>query len=262
MTFFDRYIRVRENKDSILCIGLDPAIKGQRDSDIIPDKYNENIFHFCIDMVDMTNESTCAYKINSQYTLFLMTLDQLIELNKEIKNNGCISILDHKLNDINESNDSAFYWSSKAGFDAITFSPFAGNIKNAVSTAHNYNLGIFVLTLMSNPESEWIQKMTHADNLYLYEKIAYESRTAKADGLVVGTTKHINKMDLKKIVSLSRDETIYLCPGIGKQKGDINKISKILGENLLINIGRAIIYDENPMEKADEFKILFNKRRG
>ena len=65
-----------------------------------------------------------------------------------------LAILDHKLNDIGSTNNSAMYWIKEMGFDAFTFSPFAGNTKETVETAHMKDLGVIVLTLMSNPKAK------------------------------------------------------------------------------------------------------------
>jgi len=62
--------------------------------------------------------------------------------------------LDHKLGDIGSTNESALFWISDMGFDAFTFSPFAGNIETTVDTAHKRDLGVIVLTLMSNPRQK------------------------------------------------------------------------------------------------------------
>ncbi len=259
MGFYEKYLKTREEKESILCIGLDPATKEQRKEDVMPEKYNQNIIQFCIDIIEETGEHACAFKINSQYMLFTTTLKEQQELNKTVKKAGCLSILDHKLGDISSTNNAAMYWIRKAGYDAFTYSPFPGNIHKATAEAHNNDLGIFVLTLMTNPEAETYQKKAHVEGVSLYEKIAFDSRNADADGLVVGTTSHINESDLMKIKALSGENTIYLNPGVGKQQGDIGKVYNILGENLLINVSRAIIYDQSPEKKADEYKTILKR---
>ncbi|OYT53321.1 MAG: orotidine-5'-phosphate decarboxylase [Candidatus Altiarchaeales archaeon ex4484_2] len=259
MRFHEKYLKAREERESILCIGLDPALKEQRKHEVIPEKYGDDLLGFCLDIIDKTAEHACAFKINSQYVLFKLTLDELMLLNQVVRDKGCLSILDHKLGDINESNNSAFYWIKKAGFDALTYNPYSGNLRDAADDAHHHDLGLFVLTLMSNPQAEWIQKDAPDDQPPLYERIAREAGRSKADGVVVGTTDHVKNIDLKRIKVASRDETIYLCPGVGKQQGAMGKIFNALGDNLLVNVGRAIIYDQHPGEKANGYRKLFEK---
>ncbi|MEA1924377.1 MAG: orotidine-5'-phosphate decarboxylase [Candidatus Altiarchaeota archaeon] len=259
MRFHEKYLKARGEKKSILCVGLDPALTEQREHEIIPEKYGDDLLGFCLDIIDKTAEHACAFKINSQYVLFKLTLTELMLMNQVIRDRGCLSILDHKLGDINESNKSAFYWIKKAGFDALTYNPYPGNLRDAADDAHQHDLGLFVLTLMSNPQAEWIQKDAPDDHPSLYERIAREAGRSKVDGVVVGTTQHVNNLDLRRIRAASRDETIYLCPGVGKQQGSMGKISRALGDNLLVNVGRSIIYDQRPGEKANEYKKLFER---
>lgn len=76
---------------------------------------------------------------------FLGGFHILRELTKKIHEEGVLAILDHKLSDIGSTNESALFWISDMGFNAFTFSPFAGNIQTTVDTAHNRDLGVIVL---------------------------------------------------------------------------------------------------------------------
>jgi len=256
----DLYRRIRYEKDSILCVGLDPAAENFS-QEAISEKPGETILNFCLDIIENTSQYACAYKPNSQFLLFALDFKQLRELNKKIHERGCISILDHKLSDIGSTNLSAFYWIKKAGFDAFTFSPFAGNIREATLGAHKNNLGIFVLTLMSNPESQWIQKESERKGIPLYKEIADIVRDSRSDGIVIGATDNVSTWDIREIREIVGEDTIFLCPGIGAQGGDAEFIITSAGENSLINVSRAIINDKNPADKAREFQELFNSYR-
>ena len=260
--FLDKYKEIRGRKNSVLCVGLDPATAEMRDKDVVPSKYfhgktaEEGLMDYCIDIVKKTSPHTCAYKINTQYVLFNLNVEQLRKLNDVIHQCGCLSILDHKLGDIGFSNNAALFWIRESGFDALTFTPFAGNIRQATARAHELGLGIFTLTLMSNPESRWVQKDARVDRIPLYKKIAEEAGKSGSDGLVVGATEGIKGNEIRQIRETMGEDCIFLCPGIGAQAGDINKITDNAGENILVNVGRAIIYDENPEKKAGEYKRL------
>ena len=254
--FLDLYNNARSEKDSILCIGLDPR----------PEKFSgensgQKILDFCLEIVEKTSECVCAYKPNSQFLLFALDIKQLRKLNRKIHQEGCISILDHKLTDIGSSNTSAIYWINRAGFDAFTFAPFAGNIQDTVSISHRYEMGIFVLTLMSNPESKWIQKDSIINGKPLFKEIARISGKSRADGLVVGATENVREKDIREIRGIVGKETILLFPGIGTQEGNISPIMRNSGNNILINVSRTIILDKKPEKRAREFCEMFNKFR-
>jgi len=241
--FLQKYLKAREEKNSILCIGLDPALPSLRKDNVMP---NNDIMGFCTNIIEKTSPYACAFKANSQYILFDLSMEQLQELNQKIHKAGSLSILDHKLSDIGSSNLAAIHSAGKAGFDAITFSPFAGNIKEAVNQCHSNGLGIFVLTLMSNPEAR-IQKEFSRSGENLYEWIAKEAN--EADGLVVGLTENA-ATEIQKIREIAGKDTILLCPGLGAQGGSADKLQ---AGNSLVNVGRDIIYSKDPAKKASEF---------
>jgi orotidine 5'-phosphate decarboxylase subfamily 2 len=260
MSFFDEYERVRKEKNSILCVGIDPALPDQRRTDVIKKQYpgdaDDVILQFTMEIIDAVADHCCAIKLNSQYILFALGQHKLESINQQIHSWGLLSILDHKLGDIGSTNESALYWIQKCGFDALTFSPFAGNIREATDMAHNRDLGIFVLDLMSNPEAEGFHKKTRFNETPLFLRIADDAKSARSDGLVVGATDHVREVDIQKIRKVTGDERIILFPGIGSQGGDSKKILENAGENILINVGRHIIFSPNPGKIAEDY----NKR--
>ncbi len=248
-----------------MCIGLDPATREIRKDKVVPESYGqgeEGILNFCLDILEKTAPYASCVKVNSQYVLFLLGVEALKKITKKAHELGMVAILDHKLGDIGSSNLPALFYAQEAGFDALTFSPFAGNIKEAVEKAHQFDLGIFVLTLMSNPEAIWLQKDGLYENKSLYLEIARRVREAKGDGLVIGATGHVTEDGIKKVREIVGQDVVFLCPGIGFQGGDLKKLILAGGKNLLINVGRAIIYAENPGEKAREFNEKIKRCRG
>lgn len=260
MSFLDEYLRVRQEKDSILCVGLDPALPDQRRADVIKKQYpgdsSDVILQYSMEVIDAVADHCCAIKINSQYVIFSLGMHKLEALCQQIHSHGILAILDHKLGDIGSTNDSAFYWAKKLGFDAMTFSPFAGNIREATEMAHQRELGLFVLCLMSNPEAEGFHKKTRFNETPLFVRIADDSKHAGSDGLVVGATDHVREVDIQKIRKTTGEDRIILFPGIGSQGGDVRKVMENGGDNILINVGRHIIYNNNPGKAAEEY----NKR--
>ncbi|GAG14728.1 unnamed protein product, partial [marine sediment metagenome] len=157
--FLRKYQKARDEKDSILCAGFDPAIPNQREKNTLPEKYfkdnksvEEGILAFFEEFLESVQDYCCAIKPNNQY-IFHMGLKSYQKMNLMIHEQGLISILDQKIGDIGSTNDSGFYWMNKMGFDAVTYSPFAGNIAESLNAAHKVGMGLITLTLMSNPDA-------------------------------------------------------------------------------------------------------------
>ena len=264
--FLRKYQKSRYEKDSILCAGFDPAIPKQREKDVLNSKYFERksiedgILYFLEDFLDNIHEYCSAIKPNNQF-LFHFSLNAYKKMNKMIHEKGLISILDHKLGDIGSTNDAAFFWMREMGFDAVTFSPFAGNIAESIEAAHKANIGLITLTLMSNPEAVYFMKNAIIDGQKGYEFIARTVKEYNGDGVVVGATGHISEFDMQRIRELIGQDMIMLIPGIGSQQGDIEKVVKNGGKNILVNVSRAIMYSDTIRESAKAFNQQLNKIR-
>jgi orotidine-5'-phosphate decarboxylase len=263
-TFLDKYQKTRRQKKSLLCVGLDPGLREFRKEDVIPLEYEKKdvetgLLDFCLDMIEQTGDYACAIKPNSQYLLFTLNIKELKKINRKAHEHGLLSILDHKLGDIGSTNQAAFYWIQEAGFDAVTFSPFAGNIKEATREAHTRELGLLVLTYMSNAEAGWLQKQSLYEWKPLYQKIAEEIQAYQTDGAIMGATGHITMDDIRMVRNLLGPDPLILFPGVGKQGGSIKPAIQAGGDNILINVGRDIIYDKNPKQKAKEYQQQINQ---
>jgi orotidine-5'-phosphate decarboxylase len=267
-TFLQAYQKALKEKNSVLCLGLDPALPQQRKNDVMPASYevlddeNETRLNFCLDVLNKTSDFCVAAKPNEQY-LRGFTSKQHKELADAIRNRGLLSIYDCKLGDIRDTAESAIFHIQRWGYDAITFNPFPGNTEEIVKIAHSYNpqLGIIVLTLMSNPEAQLFMKQAQVDGMPVYLKVASEVKKYGADGCVVGATGHVTETEITSIRKIAGKDKIFLIPGIGTQRGDPEKVIKNSGKNILINVGRDIIYSENPGNKAKEYCSLFNNLR-
>ena len=257
---YEKYLNISKEKGSFININLDPALPKQRANNIIPDKYTckdseETLLNFSLDIIEQVSDYCCSIKPNTQY--YLGHTGILEKITKKIHDHGMLAILDHKLSDIGSTNGSALYWIKKMGFDALTFSPFAGNTQKTVEKAHENNLGVIVLTLMSNPEAEkmMIDTMVKGEPYYLYTaKIVKKSQ---ADGCVVGLTCFVDDVYIKNIQQTVGDKTLFLLQGIGPQGGQANKIRYI--QNPLVSLGRAVIYSENPRKTVEKYHDIFKK---
>lgn len=162
-----------------------------------------------------------------------------------------IAILDHKLSDIGSTNDSAIFWISEMGFDAFTFSPFTGNLQKTVENAHEKNLGVIVLTLMSNPEAENVMVRTIVDGQPYYVQIAKTVRESQADGCVIGLTGFVKGEYIRNIQKIVGDRVVFLMQGIGPQGRKATNVKYVT--NPLVSLGRAVIYSDNPGEMVKRY---------
>lgn len=272
-SFLQAFSALLKEKNSVLCVGLDPALPKQRDKDAIPPKYlkdadeNEARLNFCLDLVDQVKEHSIAAKPNQQYVLGF-TKQQHRKLTDTIRRLNMLSILDYKLNDIRDTVESGLFHLAECGYDAITFNPFLGNLEEVVKLAHESmrkvranGIGIIVLTLASNPEAVKYMKQATLDKEPLYVSVARQIEKCGADGAVVGATGHVTEDDIRIVRKILGKDKVLFFPGIGAQKGDPEKIIKAGGQNILINVGRDIIYSDDPAEKAKMYHKLFNQIR-
>jgi len=222
---------------------------------------------FCFDILEKTKDYAIAAKPNQQYVIGF-TKNQHQKLTRMIRKSGLLSILDYKLNDINETAESGIFHLVECGYDAITFNPLPGNLEEATKCAHDFGLrsrghelGLIVLTLMSNPGAVRYMKKARLSGKPLYVAIAEDVREYNADGCVVGATGHVTEEDVGRIRQIVGEEKIFLVPGVGFQRGGPEKAIKFGGRNILINIGRSIIYSANPSEEARKYSMMLNKIR-
>lgn len=258
--FIDKYLKVVEEKKSFINLNLDPALPKQRNNKVIPENFltkddKETLLNFSLDMIEQVSDYCCSVKPNTQY--FLGAYDILRKLVKKIHDEGMLAILDHKLGDIGSSNDSALFWISDMGFDAFTFSPFAGNIKKTVENAHKKDLGVIVLTLMSNPDTENVMVKTLVNGQPYYLQIANEVKESQADGCVVGLTGFVKGEYIKNIQDVVGDKVVFLMQGIGPQGGEVTKAKLVT--NPLVSLGRAVLYSENPKEEIKKYHEMLRK---
>ena len=265
VSFLERFETLLDERGTILCVGLDPALPGQRNENVIPQRYldcvsdSEARLNFCLDVLDQTADFCIAAKPNQEY-ISDFSLEQHRTLTGTIHSHGLLAIYDCKLGDIGSTAQSGLFHYNRFGYDAITVDPFAGNLDEIVKTAHSYAppLGTIVWVLPTNPESVYLKEARIGDKP-LYVVIAEKVKKSGADGCVVGATGHVTKDDITTIRGIVGDDNIFLVPGVGAQGGNEEKVIRYGGRNLIINVGRDIIYTENPRNAAEEYYKRFNE---
>lgn len=244
MNFINAIESAWENKNTLLCVGLDT------DSNRIPPTIREKeypLFEFNRAIVDTTYDLVCAYKPQIAYysasrkeNELEMTIAYIHENYPEIP-----IILDVKRGDIGSTAEKyAIEAFNRYNADAVTLNPYMGGDTLTPFLNHK-DKGVIVICRTSNPGAVDIQDL-ESDGKKIYLVIAEKaSREWNYNGnilLVVGAT---YPRELSEIRSVTGDMP-FLVPGIGAQGGDVEKAVKSgmnsKGTGMIINSSRGIIY--------------------
>jgi len=259
--FIERYKLLSRQKDSYLCVGLDPALSAMRSKFVIPDylvqEYGrrEGTIHFCEDMIKAVAKYAPIIKLNAWYILPLLRFEETHNIVDLIKANGCLAMLDAKLSDIGETNAAALYWISEMGFDAVTFSPFQGyqdGTDVVYEWARKNGKGLFVLCKMSNPgAADYQSRKIRGEPLYRI--IARDGVKHGAHGFVVGCTVENELREVREVIG---EERLIFAPGLGPQGGNAEVAFKYgankKGEGLIVSASRSINYAYDAMRLPAE----------
>jgi orotidine-5'-phosphate decarboxylase len=262
-SFRERFVRLRKARASVLCIGLDP------DLDLLPAGYDRSdpvraIADFLSDVIAATADLAIAYKPNLAFYECLgpqgMDLfETVLRLIRE-KAPDALIIADAKRGDI--GNTAAQY--ARAFFesyacDAITLSPYMG--MDTFEPFLKYrDRAVIALCHTSNPGAPEFQEYGQPP-LYLRVARAVEERNRKTDNLwlVVGATR-----DSASIEKIRKEApgVPFLMPGVGAQGGDLDVALRAAGRDVLINVGRAVLYGAShrdalvPAARAEAERML------
>lgn len=252
MDFRQQWLAAAKNKNSLLCVGIDPAEPAQRHAQQIP--LGADKLTWSLEIIDAVAPFAAGIKLNRNYYKDI-SRSAMQTLNARIHALGMVSIDDSKLADIGETNDAGIYHAKQEGFDAITYAPFPGNILQAAEQARKHELGLIPLILMSNPEYKLMKTaQIQGEPFYLY--LARQSAKADVAGVVIGApsqTNHITATEIAEVAALL-PEALALVPGIGAQGGELGPILKLFGQRTIANVGRAIIFAKDPAAAAKSFR--------
>lgn len=234
-----------------LCVGLDPDLS--KIPAHITGSIEERISTFNRSIIDATKDVVCAFKPNSAFyeahgahglQILKDTCDYIRYTAPEVP-----IILDAKRGDIGNTNDGyvamAFDW---LGVDAITVHPYMGKESLAPFLARK-NKGIIVLCKTSNEGSGEFQNIDIGIEK-MYQKVARavvaEWNANENCALVVGAT---YPEELRRVREIA-PEIPLLTPGVGSQGGDLAASVTAAGGNFILNVGRLIMYAQNPRAAA------------
>ena len=293
-SFREKWLAAVEQKNSVLCAGLDPAeFEMGRGEEGLPEsvKDSQDKLSWGIHYLEAVAPYCAAAKANIQYWKGegdMESLAVLVECAKEI---GLVVIDDSKLADIGSTNDAGLNHAKQKGFDAVTLAPFAGNMKEAAEQAKKRDIGLISMCLMSNPEYESVKNQwVHLENIdrfpnsfdaieiqgiphvKKYIQLAHDAAQYGIDGIVIGAQSKKNHLKDKEIFAVraySRDDTLVLLPGVGAQGGEASTIWKYFDkDNVIVNVGRSIMFptgsrstQSHQAEAAKFYNYMLNEMR-
>ncbi len=253
MNFIEMCKQRFETYKTVLCIGLDAVIEK------IPFKNRSNIektiTKFYFSLIDSFNEYALAVKPNIAFyeQHGIAGYRALVRIIARCKKYDLPVILDCKRGDIGDTSKAyanAVFNDLKA--DAVTLSPYLG--EDSLMPFFEYrDKGFFILNRTSNRGSGDFQMLDLADGGKLYFKITkkiaeWNGMHSPGIGAVAGAT-HID--ELRAIAGEFKKGGCVplLIPGIGKQGGDFDTVTKLL-ENMDYDMHKVFINSSSKINYA------------
>lgn len=298
MSFLEKWLETVENKNSVLCAGLDPAEfdMGRGEKGLAE---GTNKKYWALRYLESVAPYCAAVKPNLQYWKDKGDMSTLLDISITAHRLGMVVIDDSKLADIGSTNDAGIFYAKSKGADAVTFSPFAGNMGEAAKQAKNRDIGIICMCLMSNPEYEKEKNKLVSINMTGEEKVGYHTsdfiriphlalddifcvkqyvqlahdvNIHGLDGIVIGAPSpknHIKEEEIETVRKYVGENMLVLLPGLGAQGGEADVIWKYFGKNnVIVNVGRALMLpngsNSTPGEQAataKQYQEMLNESR-
>lgn len=263
LPFSTRLSQLREQKSSVLCVGLDPDPERLPPHLLALYTLPDAVLHFCEGIITATQHAAIAYKINFAFFEALgrdgyaVMEDVLQMMPSEV-----LTIADAKRGDI--GNSAGFYARAvfeTMAFDAITVSPYMGRDSVDPFLASEGTCA-FVLVRTSNPGSSDFQQLpTNGHPLYHEVASRVSSWGAEAPGqagFVVGAT---DTADLAAMRT-AFPQTPFLIPGVGAQGGSARDVMMAAGSGpVLINSSRGVIYASSGEDFAEAAALAAERTR-
>jgi uridine monophosphate synthetase len=257
MDFFDRLEASCQQKDSLLCVGLDPRVEA---SD--PSEARRKIVAANRTLIEATMPYAVAYKPNiAFYEAWgpegLAALDDTLDLITD----GTPVILDAKRGDIGptvEAYAQAAFRHSAVG--SVTAAPYMGRDSVDAFLKHD-GKAVFVLARTSNPSAVELQDLRYKKAPFYLKAARVAAGWDRRVGLVVAG----NDEKALALVRGALPETWFLCPGIGAQGGAMAGAAsaglRADGLGMLAAVSREIAQAKNPGDKARSLRDELNAAR-
>jgi len=293
MSFREKWLAAVERSNSVLCAGLDPAeFEMGRGGKGLPEGVNKR--DWALGYVEAVAPFCAAVKPNFQYWKDSGDVETLRTIYDFARGSGLVVIDDSKLADIGSTNDAGIFYATHRA-DAVTFSPFAGNLEEAAKQAHARGIGLISMVLMSNPEFDreknklvkitdpgWrnqdVQEMMATAfspakrKLFVpqYLQLARDAQDFGVDGVVIGAPSAKNHIRKEEIAAVRHYyDGLVLLPGVGAQGGEAGAIWKYFGrDDVIVNVARDLMLpkgsnssNEEQAETAKRYQMRLNRLR-
>jgi len=250
--FVSKLRRRWAEKDTLLCVGLDP------DVDRFPASLRNRkdaIFAFNRAIIDATADLVCAFKPQVAHYSARGAEDQLVATIEYIRREHpeVSVVLDAKRGDVGST---AEHYAREAFerycADAVTVNPYLGFDAIEPFLARS-DKGVVVLCRTSNPSARTFQDL-QVGGKCLYRHVAEEALVRwNRHGnilLVVGATYPAELRELRELAG----DVPFLVPGVGEQgasvAGAVENGQDHQGTGLLISSSRAILYASSAADFA------------
>lgn len=256
MSYFERLRALSKERDTLLCVGLDPD----------PDRIEGGVagaLRHCRQVVRQTEEHVCCFKPNSafweQYGPDGWTA--LLELRDEAPSTPFL--LDAKRGDM----DNTMRAYARAVFgtlamDAATVSPYLGSDSVREFTSYA-DRGVYVLCRTSNPGATELQHLD-AGGRPIYRHVVELAEHLNASdnvGLVVGATAPAQVAEVRRVTDLP-----FLLPGVGAQGGDVEAAVRAAWNgdpaSCLVAASRSVLFADSPAREAAALRTQINAAAG
>ncbi len=230
------------NKQSYLCIGLDPDL-GRLPKSLLD--YEDPIFEFNRAIIEATHPYCVAYKPNLAFYEAQGTKGwESLERTLAIIPPEIFVIADAKRGDIgNTSRLYANAFFERLNCDAVTVAPYMG--EDSVRPFLGFpGKWVIILALTSNQGAYDFQTLKLEESGKVYQRVIEKSRqwgSPEQIMYVVGATKPDELAEIRSTIP----DHFLLIPGVGAQGGNLKNISEA-GFNdhcgILVNSSRSILY--------------------
>ena len=263
MKFFEKLEKVCQEKESLLCVGLDPRVDFKSPGDALRSIVDQNRT-----IIEATLPYTVCYKPNiAFYEVFgpegLKALQEtLTYIPREVP-----LLIDAKRNDIGSTAQA--YADSIFDFykaDAVTLSPYMGRDAVDPFLDKGDDHGVFLLCRTTNPGAHAIQDLqvklpgNVSEDLYITT-----ARECVSWGSQIGLVVAGNDTEALRRVRQTCPDTWFLTPGIGTQGGDmleaVSAGCRKDGMGILPNVSRGIAGAKDPGLAAREYRDKLNEAR-
>jgi len=252
MSYFERLRSLARDRNSLLCVGLDP------DPARIPGGAAGALRH-CREVVRQTQEHVCCYKPNSAFWEQYGPdgWQALLELRDEAAHTPFL--FDGKRGDMaNTMRAYAVTVFETLAMDAATVNPYLGADSIEEFTRYD-DRGVYVVCRSSNPGATDLQHLDAGGKpLYLQvTDLAERLNVHQNVGLVVGATAPAQIEDVRRSSKLP-----FLIPGIGVQAGDLQGSVRAAWNgdqaSCLVSASRSVLFAEKPAREAARLKDEIN----